>query len=333
MRLTPPESTRLVQATSFEVHFGGAEANVAVSLAQWGTQAVLVSTLPRNPLGESALRFLRGYGVDVSHIHQSSEPDARLGVYYLERGAGLRSSQVLYDRGHTAITTVADNEWNWDEILHAAEWFHWTGITAALGASVRQQLFCALKTAQRLGVRVSCDLNYRQKLWSPNEARATMIPLMDYTDVCVSNEHDARICLNVPIPNSDTNDEFYRSIATSMKAMFGFQTVALSVRSRDSEAAPDVIQRRALLLDTHHAQDGYFSQTLIYRPTEHIGGGDAFTAGLIYGFLTETNSCDALEFAVAAAALKQTIAGDVTCTRAEEVQTLAHHTKLPKVQR
>jgi 2-dehydro-3-deoxygluconokinase len=333
MRLTPPASTRLAQATMLEVHFGGAEANVAASLAQFGTHAVLVSKVPQNPLGDASVRFFRSHSVDVRHVHRSTETDARLGVYYLENGAGVRPSQVVYDRKHAAITALESDEWNWEEILGMGDWFHWTGITAALGDSVRKQLLIALQTAKKLGLTVSCDLNYRQKLWSQAEARKTMVKLMEFTDVCISNEHDAKICLDVPMPSGDTREKFYHSLASSMKETFGFQAVALSVRSSDAETIPDVMQRRAFLLDGKQAKSGYFSQTLTYRPVEHIGGGDAFTAGLIYGLLTEKNSRDALEFAVASAALKQTISGDANCVSADEVRGLVNNAAQPKVQR
>jgi 2-dehydro-3-deoxygluconokinase len=333
MRLTPPAMTRLAQATSFDVHFGGAEANVAASLAQFGAQAVLVSKLPHNPLGEAALRFFRSHGVDVRHIHRSADAQARLGVYYLEQGAGLRPSQVVYDRTFSAMSVMEPNEWNWEELLRGGDWFHWTGITAALGAGVRAELQRALEAAKNMGLTVSCDLNYRQKLWSPEEARSAMTALMQYTDVCISNEHDARICLDVQMPNAETREAFYRDIAASMKQTFGFQTVALSVRTSDAEAVPEVMHRRAFLLDGKESKNGYFSQTLTYRPVEHIGGGDAFTAGLIYGLLAECHSRDALEFAVAAAALKQTVGGDANCVSVDEVRAVVNHASLPKVQR
>jgi 2-dehydro-3-deoxygluconokinase len=288
----------------------------------------LVSKVPANQLGDGAVRFFRSCGVNTQNIHLGGE---RLGIYYYEQGSGLRPSVVVYDRKHSAITELAEHEFDWNEILLGATWFHWTGITAALSPATLAQLQKALKAAQNLGVRVSCDLNYRSKLWSKEDARSTMTDLMQYVNVCISNEHDTQICLGVEVAHSPNPEEYYRSLAQMLKERFKFDTVALSVRTAEIVEIPEVIHRRALLLDDKECSKGYFSHKHSYRPIEDIGGGDAFTAGLMYGLLHEQSSAEALEFAVASAALKQTTPGDSTMASVEEIRALARSEHRAKV--
>ncbi|MCU0427406.1 MAG: sugar kinase [Candidatus Kapabacteria bacterium] len=334
LRLTPPSFKRIAQTTSFDAHFGGAEANVAAALGAWNQASRLVSKVPANSLGEGAVRFFQSCGINTCSIKRGGE---RLGIYYYEQGAGLRPSVVEYDRKHSAINDLKEHEFDWYEILLGAAWFHWTGITAALSPSVLSELRTALKAAQNHGVKVSCDLNYRSKLWSKEEARETMTDLMQYVNVLVSNEHDTQICLGVEVEveveQSPSTEEYYRSLAKTLKDRFKFDAVALSVRESEIVQIPDVIHRRALLLDSRDCSNGYFSHKHTYRPIEDIGGGDAFTAGLIYGLLHEESSQDALEFAVAAAALKQTVPGDVSMASIEEIRALAVNGKGAKVVR
>jgi 2-dehydro-3-deoxygluconokinase len=330
LRLTPPNFARIQHTSSFDAHFGGAEANVAAALSSWNQSVRLVSKVPANPLGNGAVRFFQSCGVNTRSIKKGGE---RLGIYFYEQGAGLRPSLVEYDRKHSAFTDPAENEFDWYEILLGASWFHWTGITAALSPSVLSQLRKALKAAQNHGVKVICDLNYRSKLWSKEEARETMTDLMQYVNVLVSNEHDTQICLGVEVEQSPNTEEYYRSLAKTLKDRFKFDAVALSVRESEIVQIPDVIHRRALLLDSRDCSNGYFSHKHTYRPIEDIGGGDAFTAGLIYGLLHEESSQDALEFAVAAAALKQTVPGDVSMASIEEIRALAVNGKGAKVVR
>jgi 2-dehydro-3-deoxygluconokinase len=330
LRLTPPNFARIQQRSSFEAHFGGAEANVAAALASWGRSVRLVSKVPQNPLGEAALRFFRSCNVNTVSVLQGGE---RLGIYYYEQGTGLRPSQVVYDRKYSSLCEVKTGEFDWNEILLGAEWFHWTGITAALSTSVLKELQIALKTAQNRGVRVSCDLNYRSKLWSKEEAHSVMTDLMQYVNVLISNEQDAQICLGVEVEQSPNGEEYYRCLAKTLKDRFGFDAVALSVRESEVVQIPEVMHRRALLLDDEACANGYFSHKHTYRPIEDIGGGDAFTAGLIYGLLEDSSSRDALEFAVASAALKQTVPGDVSMASIEEIRDLATSGKSVKVVR
>lgn len=317
MRLSPPNYERFAQARSFEIHYGGAEANVAAQLSQFGIEARLVSKVPNAALGDAAIHFFRALGVNVSHIARGGE---RLGLYFLENGASLRPSQVLYDRAHSAITTLEPTELYWDEILRGARWFHFTGVTVALGEPVRAVLKQALQAAKTLGITVSCDLNYRAKLWSVEAARREMIPLMRFVDVCLSNEGDALNCLGVWV--SEQGETLYPALATKLKSEFGFKAVALSARSSAPSASPNLLSKAALLLDEKDCKTPTFSRALLYAPAEHIGGGDAFAAGLIYGLLTKPSSKDALDFAVACSALKQSVMGDVGRASVAEIEAL-----------
>lgn len=325
MRLSPPSYERFAQARSFEIHYGGAEANVAAQLAQFGVEARLVSKIPNNPIGDSALHFFRSMGTNIEHILRGGE---RLGIYFLENGTSLRPSQVIYDRAHSSMTTLEPDELQWERILHNANWFHFTGITVALGERVRMALKSALQTAKKLGVTVSCDLNYRAKLWSVDDAQREMIPLMRYVDVCLSNEDDAWNCLGVSVP--EQGNARYSALARKLKSEFGFKTVALSVRSSSHVDSPDVITKAAMLLDENECSTPTLSRAFIYQPSEHVGGGDAFAAGLIFGLLTKKNSRDALDFAVACSALKQSVSGDVGRASISEIDALLSnsHAKL-----
>jgi 2-dehydro-3-deoxygluconokinase len=317
LRLSPPSYERFSQARFFEVHYGGAEANVAAQLSNFGTESRLVSKLPNTPIGDSALQFFRSFGVKTDFIARGGE---RLGIYYLENGSALRPSQVIYDRAHSSITTLEPDEIQWEEVLKNADWFHFTGITVALGETVRASLHQALETAKRMGVSVSCDLNYRAKLWSVDHARRGMIPLMRYVDVCISNEGDASTCLGVFV--SEKGELLYSALAQKLKSEFGFKAVALSVRSSAPDEFPNTLTKAALLLDDADCKTPTLSRTWTYQPSEHIGGGDAFTAGLIFGLLSKKNSKDALDFAVACSVLKQSVSGDVGRASIQEVESL-----------
>src|SRR5690554_5579840 len=188
LRLSTPGFTRFVQASSFDVTFGGGEANVAVSLANYGLESYFVTKLPAHEIGQAAVNHLRRFGVRTDFIVRGGD---RIGIYFLETGASQRPSKVIYDRAHAAITTLREGEINWERVLEGASWFHWTGITPALGEGVREELRRALEVARRLGVKVSADLNYRAKLWSVEEAQRVMRSLMEYVDVCIGNEEDA----------------------------------------------------------------------------------------------------------------------------------------------
>lgn len=316
LRLSPPGTALLRQARELEMHFGGAEANVAACVAQLGiemgadarVEAVLVSKVPANALGAAAVQFFHSLGVQTDRITRGGE---RLGLYFVENGVFPRPSEVVYDRKHSAITEITGDEYDWDEILRGAAWFHWTGITSALGANVRMELLKACQAAKSLGVKVSCDLNYRQKLWTHEEARSAMIPLMKYVDCCISNEQDAEICLGITRDGGGGNDDSYRQLAKQLHEHFDFEYVALSVRGGGVHKIPaGYIAKRAFIMDSAECSQGYYSKEYVYQPHEHIGGGDAFTGSLLYALTVREDSKSALEFAVAASVLKQTVPGD-----------------------
>ncbi len=319
LRLSTPGFSRFAQAGRFDVHYGGGEANVAVSLANFGLESVFVSRLPENDLGQAAINMLRGFGVDTRFIVRGGR---RIGIYFLETGASQRASRVIYDRAGSAIAEILEGEIDWERVLDGAGWFHWTGITPALGANCRRELRAALETARRLGLTVSCDLNFRKKLWSPGEARAVMEPLMAYVDVCIANEEDAEKSLGVVVENSDVEEarldrEAYFRAARKLKDNHGFKTVAITLRESYSASENGW---SAVLLDERG--DALVSRQYDIRLVDRVGGGDAFAAGLIRGLLKKEDSARALEFAVAASCLKQTIPGDVNRVCVEEVEKL-----------
>lgn len=325
LRLTPPGYQRFTQAQRFEATYGGGEANVAVSLAQFGFDAYFVTQLPDNPLGNAAAGHLRRYGVQTDYVARGGE---RLGIYFLEAGASQRSSKVVYDRARSAINDLTPDAIDWSRVFDDAHWFHWTGITPALGSGPRDVLRAALEAAQSQGVTVSCDLNYRGKLWTVEEARATMKPLMEYVDVCIANEEDADRCLDMHAERADVeagelDEAGYAALAESLRSEFGFEAVAITLRQSFSASENGW---SAMLLGGHGEasplEQPRRSQQYTIHLVDRVGGGDSFAAGLIYGLLTSQHAADALEFAAAASCLKQTIPGDVNLSTAEEVRQL-----------
>ncbi|MEM6335907.1 MAG: sugar kinase [Bacteroidota bacterium] len=332
LRLSTPGFTRFVQAQSFDATYGGGEANVAVSLANYGLDSHFVTKLPAHEIGQSALNQLRRFGVGTGHIVRGGD---RLGIYFLETGASQRPSKVVYDRAGSAVTTLEPDEVDWDAAFDGASWFHWTGITPALGDTPTRTLKAALKAAKRAGVTVSCDLNYRKKLWTVEEARATMRPLMEHVDVCIANEEDADRSLGMTAGETDVDagelDEAgYARLARRLKQEYGFETVAITLR--ESFSASDN-GWSAMLHDDKDCQDPYRSRRYDIRLVDRVGGGDSFAGGLIYGLLTKTNTQDALEFAVAASCMKQTIPGDFNLVSADEVEKLATGSGSGRVER
>lgn len=332
LRLSTPGFTRFVQAQSFDATYGGGEANVAVSLANYGLDSHFVTKLPAHEIGQSALNQLRRFGVGTGHIVRGGD---RLGIYFLETGASQRPSKVVYDRAGSAVTTLEPDEVDWDAAFDGASWFHWTGITPALGDTPTRTLKAALKAAKRAGVTVSCDLNYRKKLWTVEEARATMRPLMEHVDVCIANEEDADRSLGMTAGETDVDagelDEAgYARLAWRLKQEYGFETVAITLR--ESFSASDN-GWSAMLHDDKDCQDPYRSRRYDIRLVDRVGGGDSFAGGLIYGLLTKPSTQDALEFAVAASCMKQTIPGDFNLVSADEVEKLATGSGSGRVER
>ena len=329
LRLSTPGNTRFVQSDSFDVVYGGGEANVAVSLANYGHDAYFVSKLPTHEIGQSAVNALRKYGVHTDYILRGGD---RVGIYYLETGASMRPSKVIYDRADSVIAKATADEFDFDAIMAGADWFHFSGITPALSAEAAKLTEAACKAAKKHGVKVSCDLNYRKKLWTPEQAQAVMKQLMQYVDVCIGNEEDAKLCLGFEpkanVEQGETNASGYYEIFKQMKEEFGFEIVCSTLRESYSATYNGW---KALIYD---GKEFYESKRYEINPIiDRVGGGDSFSGGLIHGLLTKDTMGEALEFAVAASALKHTINGDFNLVSTEEVEALANGDASGRVQR
>lgn len=330
LRLSSCGHTRFVQSQQFDVCYGGGEANVAVSLANYGHDAYFVSKLPKHEIGQSAINTLRNYGVHTNHIIRGGE---RVGIYFLESGASMRASKVIYDRSNSAIAEADASEFDFDAIMEGADWFHFSGITPALSKKSAELTKAACIAAKKHNVCVSCDLNYRKKLWTPSQAQEVMRDLMQYVDVCIGNEEDAELCLGFKPEGSDVSKgklelEGYKTIFKQMKEQFGFKIVCSTLRESHSASANGW---SACIYD---GNEFYQSKHYEISPIiDRVGGGDSFSGGLIHGLLTTKNQKDALEFAVAASALKHTISGDFNLVSEEEVLLLANGDGSGRVQR
>lgn len=321
LRLSTPGFSRFVQAQSFDATFGGGEANVAVSLANYGLNSYFVSKLPKHEIGQSAVNHLRRYGVNTNYIKRDGE---RVGIYFLESGASQRASKVVYDRANAAVTDVNHDDFNWDEIFDNCDWFHWTGITPALGSKAQEVLKFALKIAKEKNVKVSCDLNFRKKMWTTAQARSVMKPLMEYVDVCIANEEDAEKSLGekageTNVEQASIDEEGYFKLAKHLKEKYNFEAVAITLRESHSASRNGW---SALLLDEKSCAEPYRSKKYDIQIVDRVGGGDSFASGLIYGLLQYENTKQSLEFAVGASCLKQTIPGDFNLVSVEEVEKL-----------
>ena len=329
LRLNPVGYYRLVQASQFESSYAGGEANVAVSLANYGMSAAFVTKVPEHEIGQCAVNAMRQFGVDTTHLYRGG---SRLGVYYAEKGASQRPSKVIYDRAGSSIATAKPEEFQWDEIFRDADWFHFTGITPALGGDLPKICLDACKAAKKRGLTVSCDLNYRKKLWSREDAGRVMAELMPYVDVCISNEEDAKDVFNIEAANNNVeggnlNRQGYISVAQQLQARFGTKMVAITLR--ESLSANDNNWGAMLYCDGQ----AYFSPTYRIHIVDRVGGGDSFGAGLIYGVLEEKAPQDAINFATAASCLKHTIEHDVNLVTVEEVNALVAGNSTGRVQR
>ncbi len=318
LRLTPPDNKRFVQADSFNVIYGGGEANVAVSAANYGLNSYFVTKLPKNPIGRSALNEVRRYGVNTNYIARGGD---RLGIYYCESGASQRGSNVIYDRAHSAIAEADFNDFNWDEIFDDTDWFHVTGITPALSPRMSEITIEAVKKAQELGVKVSCDLNYRAKLWTQKEARKVMTKVMQYVDVCIANEEDAEMTFGIKsgsdVDSGEINIEGYRDVAQQLIDKFDLEMVGSHLRISHNASLNDWI---VVLYDGEK-----FVQSKEYNIhiVDRVGGGDSFAGALIYAQLTDKSLQETVEFGAAASALKQSIPGDFNHMSVEEVEAIA----------
>ncbi|HHU50646.1 MAG TPA: sugar kinase [Firmicutes bacterium] len=329
LRLSPPGYQRFVQAEKFEVVYGGGEANVAASLAHYGLDSYFVTKAPPHEIGQAAVNHLRRFGVRTDYIARGGE---RLGIYFLEMGASQRPSKVVYDRAYSAISQVKPGEFPWDEIFSGAQWFHFTGITPALSDGAAAVTFEAVKAAKANGVKVSADLNYRKKLWTPEKANQVMSGLMEYVDVVIGNEEDAEKVFGIKAAATDVttgrlNEEGYREVAQKLADCFGLEKVAITLR--ESLSASDN-NWSALLYD---GREYFRSRIYEVHIVDRVGGGDSFAGGLIYALLSGKSAKEALEFAVAASCLKHTIFGDFNLVSVEEVENLAAGDASGRVQR
>ena len=332
LRLSTPNNEKFIQADEFDINYGGGEANVAVSLANYGHDADFVSALPKNPIGDAAIATLRKYNVGTKHISRSGE---RVGIYFLETGSAMRASNVVYDRAHSSISTAKVDEFDFDEIFKDADWFHFTGITPAVSDSAAGLTEAALKAAKKAGVTVSVDLNFRKKLWSSEKAKKIMTNLMQYVDVCIGNEEDAEKVLGFKPGNTDvTAGELelsgYVDIFNQMCDQFKFKYVISSLRESFSASNNDW---SACIMDGA-TREFYHSKKYHVTPiVDRVGGGDSFAAGVICGLCDKKDFKSALEFAVAASALKHTIPGDFNLVTREDVESLAGGDGSGRVQR
>ena len=329
LRLAPEGYLRFVQADKFGATFGGGEANVSVSLANYGLDSYFVSALPDNPIGQAAVNSLRKYGVNTSKIVRSGK---RVGIYYLEKGASQRPSKVVYDRAGSSVAESKCGDYNWEEIFKNADWFHFTGITPALGDNVAEVCLEACKAAKAAGCTVSCDLNYRKNLWSREKAGQVMAGLMEYVDVCIANEEDASDVFGIKATDTDINSgklsrDGYKQVASELKDRFGFDKVAITLR--ESVSASDN-NWSAMLYD---GVDYCFAKTYPVHIVDRVGGGDSFGGGLIYSLLSGYDSQRTIEFAAAASCLKHSIEGDYNLVSVSEVEALAGGDGSGRVQR
>ena len=329
LRLQPYNNERFVQCDHVEFTFGGGEANVAVSLANYGMDAAFVSKLPAHSIGQAAVNSLRRYGVDTSLIVRGGE---RVGIYFNEKGASQRGSVCIYDRAHSAIQLSSPSDFDWDKIFDGADWFHFTGITPALGENLVTICLEACKAAKARGIKISCDLNYRGKLWTRDQARAAMTDLCQYVDVCISNEEDAKDVFGIEAEGTDIyggklNHEGYKSVAKQLADKFGFEKVAITLRSSISANDNDWA---GMLYD---GENYCFSKSYHLHIVDRVGGGDSFGGGLIYALLNGKTTQQAIEFAVAASALKHSVEGDYNRVSVSEVEKLAGGDGSGRVQR
>lgn len=329
LRLNPPAYKRIFQTDVFEVTYGGAEANVAAFLAQMGVDAYFVTKLPPNPLGDAAIGFLRKFGVKTDFIVRGGE---RIGIYFLEIGASQRASKVVYDRAHSAISESKRSDFDWGKILDGASWFHFSGITPPLGKELPDIVRDALETAKKKGVTVSCDLNYRARLWSKEEAQKVMVPLMEFVDVLIANEEDIEKVLGIPVEGLDLktgklNREAYAKVAGEIAKRYGFKTIGITLR----ESVSATVNYWSVMVYENDAP--YFSTRYEVHVVDRVGAGDSFAGALIYGTLKGFDPQKKAEFAAAASCLKHTIPGDFAVLSVDEIEKLASGATSGRVER
>jgi len=329
MRLGTKRYERFVQATEFAVGFTGAEANAAVSLANYGIDSYVVSCVPDSEIGQACINYIRRFGVNTEYVKRSGK---RLGIFYLETGASQRPSKVIYDRAGSSITELQVGEINWEEIFEGKDWFHFSGTAPALADNVAEVVKEACARAKKCGVSVSCDLNYRKKLWSPAKAQSVMSELMHFVDVIIANEEDAHKVFGIKAKGVDVTAgtldvEPYKEVAKQLYDRFELRYVAITLR--ESISASDN-NWSGLLYD---GQECHHSTRYHMHVVDRVGGGDSFSGGLIYGLLSGMSSQEVIEFAAAASCLKHSIHGDFNLVALDEVMTLMKGDASGRVQR
>lgn len=332
LRLSTPLNERFIQADEFDINYGGGEANVAVSLANYGHETEFITAVPDNEIGSCAVAALRKYNVGTHHIARCGE---RLGIYFLETGSSVRPSQVIYDRAHSSISTATEADFDFDAVFDSADWFHFTGITPAISDTAAELTEKALIAAKRHGVKVSVDLNFRKKLWTSEKAQRVMTHLMKYVDVCIGNEEDADLVLgfkpgNSNVTSGELNLADYQSIFEQMVEKFNFEYCISSLRV--SHSASD--NGWSACIYARDDKEFYHSREYHIHPiVDRVGGGDSFAAGVICKMAEGADFKEALEFGVAASALKHTIPGDFNLVSRKEVESLAGGNVSGRVQR
>jgi len=328
-RLNPKGHLRIKQAKEYELSFAGGEANVAVSLANFGCEAEFLSKIPKNDLTEALIRDLKGYGVDLSNMVYGGE---RLGMYYVEKGASQRPSTVIYDRKYSSIATAKSEDFDWDKIFEGITWFHFTGITPALSDNMAFITKEALVKAKEKNITVSCDINYRGKLWTTQKASEVMAELAPYVDVCISNEEDTEKVFGIHAEGTDITSgsiskEGYQSSARQLMERFGFEKVAFTMRG--SLSASDNTWAGML----YDGKEFFHSKNYQIHIVDRVGGGDSFAGGLIYALISEYSNQEAIDFAVAASCLKHTVEFDYNQVTIKEVKILMGGDGSGRVQR
>ena len=329
LRLAPNGYYRFFQNDQMQATFGGGEANVAVSLANYGLDSTYITKLPKHAIGQAAVDSLRYFGVDTSKIVRGGD---RVGIYFLEKGASQRGSVCIYDRAYSAIAQAKPEDFDWDSIFEGADWFHFTGITPALSDDMAEITLEACKAARAKGITVSCDLNFRKKLWSKEKAGKVMGEICKYVDVCIANEEDAKDVFGIEADGSDITGgkldrDGYISVAKKLTDRFGFKAVAITLR--ESKSANDNDWSGMLYADGQ----AYFSKKYSIHIVDRVGGGDSFGGGLIYSMMNGAEPQATIEFAIAASCLKHSIEGDYNLVSVSEVMTLAGGDASGRVQR
>lgn len=324
LRLTPPNRKRFVQASSFEADYGGAEANVAISLARFGHDTQHITSLSSNPIGEAALESLRKSGVGIDSIRRDNN---RLGVYFHEKGSSMRPSKIIYDRKNTSFANINLDDFDLDSIFKDADWFHFSGISPALGEKPRQLLKEILKYTKKYKVLVSCDLNFRSNLWSPEQAQKTMVEMFPFIDVCIDaylgNDEDMPFYHKHKYVDTDMTEKeyelhLYEELFKKMMDKFNFKYIVTTIR--DAHSASD----NTLSACGYDGRNFYYTEEQEIRIIDRIGGGDSFSAGLIQSLIEGNNLDQALEFGVSSSVLKHTIHGDSNIVKMSEAYYNKH---------